>query len=91
MSSKYEAVRDDEKFQELFPGRSSTSTSGSTLLEDEEDVRLSQPRRKFTIRWMWLVHAALLSLSFTMFVGAFFTRASTLEHVKKFSAYCEFI
>ncbi|KAH7418596.1 hypothetical protein BKA64DRAFT_204128 [Cadophora sp. MPI-SDFR-AT-0126] len=87
MSSTYEAVRDDEKFQEPFPRRSSTSTSDSTLLEDEEDARLTQPRRKFSIKWMWLIHAALLSMSFTMFVGAFFTRASTLEHVRKFSAY----
>ncbi|KAL2072858.1 hypothetical protein VTL71DRAFT_12201 [Oculimacula yallundae] len=85
-STKYEAVGLDEKFQEPFPGRASTSTSDSTLL-DEEDVRHTQPRQKFTIKWMWLVHAALLSLSFTMFMGAFFTRASTLEHVKKFSAY----
>ncbi|CZT13177.1 uncharacterized protein RAG0_16749 [Rhynchosporium agropyri] len=86
--TKYDRVGEDEKFQEPFPGgRTSTSTSDSTLL-DEEDVRgVTQARQKFTIKWMWLVHAALLSLSFTMFVGAFFIRTSTLEHVKKFSAY----
>jgi hypothetical protein len=39
---------------------------------------------------MWLAHTALLSLSFTMFVSAFFTRATTLQHVKQFSAYCEY-
>ncbi len=92
MSSKYQPVGDDEKFQESFPRRSSTSTSDSTLLEDEEDSRrTSQPRTSFGPKWMWLAHTALLSLSFTMFVSAFFTKASTLQHVKQFSAYCEYL
>jgi hypothetical protein len=91
MGSKYQPVGDDEKFQETFPRRSSTSTSDSTLLEDEEDSRRAiEPRKFFGPRWMWLAHTALLSLSFTMFVSAFFTRATTLQHVKQFSAYCEY-
>lgn len=89
MASKYHAVQNDEKFTEVFPGRSSTSTSGSTLLEDAEDHIISEPRSRWASKWMVLVHAALLSLSFTMFVSALFTKASTLEHVKKFSAYCK--
>ncbi|KAN0122945.1 protein of unknown function (DUF3328) domain containing protein [Hyaloscypha variabilis] len=88
MESKYQPVRDDEKFLETIPRRSSTSTSDSTLLEDEEDARRPQESRKFfSPRWMWLAHTALLSLSFTMFISAFFTRATTLQHVKQFSAY----
>lgn len=90
MGSKYQPVDagDDEKFHEVFPRRSSTSTSDSTLLEDDtEDSRMLQPKK--TSRWMWIVHALLLSLSFSMFVSSFFTRASTLQHVKQFSAYCK--
>jgi hypothetical protein len=90
MGSKYQPVGDNEKFQDTFPRRSSTSTSDSTLLEDEEDSRRPQEsRRFFGPRWMWLAHTALLSLSFTMFISAFFTRATTLQHVKQFSAYCK--
>jgi hypothetical protein len=92
MASKYHAVQDDEKFTEVFPGprRSSTSTSDSTLLEDDEDHIIPEPRSRWTSKWMVLVHAVLLSLSFSMFVSALFMKASTLEHVKKFSAYCKF-
>jgi hypothetical protein len=91
MGSKYQPVKGDEKFQEvLFDARrASTSTSDDTLLEDEEDARLTQPRSRMSGRWMWLVHAVLLSLSFTMFVSSFFQKPSTLQHVKQFSAYCE--
>lgn len=88
MASKYHAVQNDEKFTEVFPRRSSTSTSGSTLLEDDEQI-IPEPRSRWASKWMVLVHAVLLSLSFTMFVSALFTKASTLEHVKKFSAYCK--
>lgn len=91
MSSNYHAVENDEKFTEVgFPRRTSTSTSDSTLLEDEEDHTI-EPRSRWTSKWMWLVHVTLLSLSFTMFVSALFTKASTLEHVKKFSAYCKLL
>jgi len=61
------------------------------LLEDEEDIRAVERQSRFSMRWMWLVHAVLLSLSFTLFVSAFFTRASTLQHVQQFSAYCKSI
>jgi hypothetical protein len=90
MDSKYKQVDDDEKFQAAFPRRSSTSTLDSTLLDHEEDARALEPRRKFNPRWMWLAHTVLLSLSFTMFISAFFTRATTLQYVKQFSAYCEY-
>jgi hypothetical protein len=79
----------DEKFEKYTERRGSNDTSSSTLLEEDIDTRLT-PRRKFTIRWMMLAHAALLSLSFTLFMSAFLTRASTLTFVKKYSAYCKF-
>ena len=90
MTSKYQRVQpDDEKFHDVVPpSRSSTSTSDSTLLEDEEESRLSEPRRRVSSRWLWLGHAALLSLSFSMFAAAYFTPVSTLKHVQHFSAYC---
>lgn len=90
MTSKYEPVGEDEKYTEQLPRRSSTSTSDSTLLEEDiNDVRHMKTSRSSS-RWLWIVHAGLLMLSFTMFVSAMFTRASTLEFVKKYSAYCEF-
>jgi hypothetical protein len=90
MGSKYEPIQADEKFHDVFPTRTSTSESlGSTLLEDEEDSRNTVPRSRFRINWMWLVHALLLTLSFGLFVSAYFTRASTLSHVQHFSAYCK--
>ena len=89
MSSKYQPVQDDEKPHESFARRSSTSTADSTLLEDEEDLRLTQPYSRFGPRWVWITHAVLLSLSFTMFMTSLFSRASTLELVERFSAYCE--
>jgi hypothetical protein len=90
MSSKYQPVQADEKPQESFARRSSTSTADSTLLEDEEDLRMTQPHGRFGPRWVWITHAVLLSLSFTMFMTSLFSRASTLEHVERFSAYCEY-
>lgn len=88
MESKYQPVG-DEKFEKYTERRGSNDTSSSTLLEEDIDTRLT-PRRKFTVRWMMLGHAVLLSLSFTLFMSAFFTRASTLTFVKKYSTYCEF-
>lgn len=90
MGSKYQQINhDDEKFEDVFPpNRSSSSMSDSTLLEDEEDRRLTQPKRRWTERWMWLVHAVLLSLSFTMFVSSWFASPTTLDCVTKYAAYC---
>jgi len=89
MASKYQPIVADEKFHDVFPGRSSTSESlGSTLLEDERDSRDTEPHRRFNSRWLWLGHAVLLSLSFVLFMSAYFTRASTLDYVQRYSAYC---
>ena len=89
MGSKYQPIGADEKFHDVFPIRTSTSESlGSTLL-DEEDSGNTEPRSRFSINWMWLVHAMLLTLSFGLFISAYFTRVSTLTHVQHFSAYCE--
>jgi hypothetical protein len=93
MGSEYQKINhDDEKFEDVFPpNRSSSSLSESTLLEDEDDQRLVQPKKRWSERWMWMVHAALLSLSFTLFVLSWFTRASTLDYVQKYSAYCKLL
>ncbi len=93
MDSKYQAVKvvDDDKLQdpEVFLGRTSTSTSDLTLLENEEDHRATSLKRKNSARWIWVAHGVLLTLSFTMLLAAYNARASTLVHVNKFSAYCE--
>jgi hypothetical protein len=92
MPSEYQPVPDeDEKYQDVFiANRPSISTSDSTLLCDDVS-KSSEQRRRSDSRWMWLVHTVLLSLSFTMFTAAYFKPVSTLEHVRHFSAYCEFV
>jgi len=93
MGSEYQQINhDDEKFEDVFPpNRSSTSLSESTLLEDEDDQRMLRPKKRWSERWlwslMWMVHAALLTLSFTLFMASWFTRASTLDYVQRYSAY----
>lgn len=89
MAAKYHPVGDDEKFHDIeFQQRSSTSESlGSTLLEDEERPVRLQPQKVFNEKRMWLGHVVLLSLSFSMFAAAYYTRLSTLRHVQQFSAY----
>jgi hypothetical protein len=91
MYSKYQPIQpEDEKFQDVFPpNRLSISTSDLTLLEDEEDSRLTESQSGFNSKWMWLAHAVLLSLSFSMFVAAYFKPVSTLTHVQHFSAFCK--
>ncbi|RFU33618.1 hypothetical protein B7463_g2726, partial [Scytalidium lignicola] len=92
MASKYIPVQDEEKLEEVdFRKRSnSTHSLGSTLLADEDqdaDIMDLSSRWQFSQKWMWLVHVVLLSLSFTLFVSAYYNRLSTLTHVQLFSAY----
>ncbi|RDL40112.1 Uncharacterized protein BP5553_00091 [Venustampulla echinocandica] len=90
MGSKYQPVQDDEKFQDVFPPRrTSSSLSETTLLEDEEHARILPARgtRAYGPRWIWIAHATLLGLSLTMFVSSWFARVSTIDYVRHFSAY----
>src|SRR4051794_13680051 len=90
MASKYQKIGEDEKFHDVSPHRTSTSESlGSTLLEDEEDIQHTAPKKAYSPNWMWMVHAVLLSLSFAMFSFSYYTQISTLRHVQQFSAYCK--
>lgn len=93
MDAKYQQIdHSDEKFEDVFPpNRTSSSLSESTLMEDEMDHRLVQPQKRWAGRWMWMVHAALLSLSFTLFVSSWFTRASTLDYMQRYEAYCKLL
>lgn len=40
-------------------------------------------------RWLWLIHGVLLMTSCTLFALAMTVRSSTLEHVRRFSAWCK--
>ena len=92
MALKYQPIVADEKFHDVFHERSSTSESlGSTLLEQEHDLRDTGIQQRFSSRWMWLGHAVLLSLSVVLFISAYFIRASTLDYVQKYSAYCNWL
>lgn len=95
MSAKYNQVVGDEKFIDVSPGRGSTDSLNSTLLDSEYDGKIRDVEsvplagQKCNNRWMWFVHAVLLSLSFGLFMSAHFTRVTTLQHVKGYSAWCE--
>src|ERR1700761_3337647 len=91
MHSEYQPVyNEDEKYRDIAnANRLSISTSDSTLLYD--DVPEVSKQTKLSSSWIWLVHAFLLSLSFTMFALAYFNPVSTLDCVQRFSAYCEFL
>lgn len=96
MPSKYQALQDEEeKFQpvEFVKSRSSSvSTSGSTLLFEEVDLSPSaSPKRTISEKWMWLIHAVLLTLSFTMFAASYYKPISISEVVKKSSSYCKLV
>lgn len=91
MATKYHAVGDDEKFDDIELPKQSSESLGSTLLADEEDSSRLGSRKKFDAKWMWLGHVVLLSLSIALFAGAHYTRLSTLRHVQQFSAYCKIL
>jgi hypothetical protein len=40
--------------------------------------------------WIWLVHAVMFSTSITLFILSLGSQSSTLEHVRRFSAWCEY-
>lgn len=92
MGSKYQPVKEEEfeKILETFPRRSSTSTSGSTLLEDEEDSRHIQTRSRSSTWKIWLAQAVFFMFSLTIFTASFFQKPTTLEYVQQFFAYCEY-
>ncbi|CAG8960096.1 hypothetical protein HYFRA_00010574 [Hymenoscyphus fraxineus] len=85
--SKYQPVCNaDEKYKDESSRRTSSVLSDSTSL-DEEEQRSLQLERRGSPRWIWVLHVVLLSLSLTMFISSWFARVSTLEYVRKFSAY----
>lgn len=98
MASKYEAVpindtykpvdlgRSEEKFQDSRPSLS--DSLNSTLLDEEHHNPQAIYREQPGLKWMWLVHAVLLTLSFTMFAASLYTRSSTAKYVQDFSAWC---
>lgn len=90
MAIKYEALRKVEQFDQKFHDRpaSSDSLDRHALVDVDIVGRDNQPRH-YTAKWIWLIHAMLLLFSSTLFAGSYYTRLSTLRHVKQFSAYCK--
>lgn len=95
MPAKYHQVIGDEKPIHTLHNRESTESLKSTLLnweydEKSQDVEsMSLRRLRCNDRWIWLVHAVLLSLSFGLFISTYFTRMTTLKYVEEYSAWCE--
>ncbi|KAF2667143.1 hypothetical protein BT63DRAFT_427548 [Microthyrium microscopicum] len=88
MSQTYQPVRkEEEKYHDGYRNRTSISSSSDLTLLHEEVSKISHDSQGFQSRWLWLVHAVLLSLSFTMFTATYFRHISTAEHVRRFSAY----
>ena len=84
--------------EKLYSGDNDSSTTLEGLenfnLEAAESLRLGddnthQAKSRVT-RWIWLLHGVLLSTSFASFFLAYNVQLSTLNHVKRFSAYCEY-
>ncbi|RDW64667.1 hypothetical protein BP6252_10318 [Coleophoma cylindrospora] len=90
MTSKYESVRThDDNFEDVIVYEkrpTSPDSLASTLMEDD-DHSFKEPTRRISSRWVWLVHALLLSVSFSLFVSTYYLRGSTLRHVQQFSAW----
>jgi hypothetical protein len=87
-SPEYQPVPgDEEKYQIVAVSnrRLSSSSLDATLSYDEP----FEKRRSSILKWIWVIHAVLLSVSSTMFAAAYFKPVSTLEHVRHFSAYCQ--
>lgn len=85
--------------EKLYSGDNDSSTTLEGLenfnLEAAQSLGLSddnihQGKSRIT-RWIWLLHGVLLSTSFASFFLAYNVQLSTLNHVKRFSAYCKHI
>jgi len=71
------------------------SDTSSVTLEDPEEFtdpyeithRRSIFEARLASRWLWLVHGLLLTISFSLFILSSIRTASTIEHVRKFSAW----
>lgn len=71
---------------------STESSNDFEKLRDEQSYEVNSRIIEQSLRRggsrIWLIHCVLLLVSFTLFSSAYFTRLSTLRHVKQFSAYC---
>jgi hypothetical protein len=64
----------------------------------EEEFTESSARRGYRrpdgcasqIKWQWLVHVLLILTALTLFLLSLQLRGSTLDHVRRFSAWCEY-
>ena len=94
MDFKYQSIH---KSEEQLPGRHSDSSStvgapddfDADLEFDEKELAIKrQPKRETpNLRWLWTIHAVLFMTSFTLFMLSIFRQPSTIQHVRKFSAW----
>lgn len=71
----------------------SSDTSSTTLLPDEQDLRVTERRHLNSVlqsKWLLLAHALFFSFSLSVFLrGITFSAPTTAKFVKQFSEYCE--
>ncbi|KIV98731.1 uncharacterized protein PV09_09514 [Verruconis gallopava] len=90
MGFKYQSVPLDGESDEK-----SQSEDSSITLNDRDELSSDlkaipyhrTTRETLNSRWLWTIHAVLLSISFAMFVLSHVDFTSTLEHVRRFSAW----
>lgn len=99
MGFQYTAVQDQPKKSSLYI--TSGANDSFEALEDQsieqsgdEDHRRWRAGDTFSCPtqsiWIWLVHVLLFLTSFTLFILSTESRNSTLEHVRRFSAWCKY-
>ena len=92
----------DSKYHLLTPGEKEdymtrTDSTGDSYEQHDLDALLSLKRRtnkwfdfeRPAPKWLWMLHAVLLTSSITLLTLSIMIRSSTLKHVQEFSAWCE--
>ena len=95
MSFRYQPITSTEERPRPVSFESASTLDGlddldlSAALKSEitSSQSFSSPARRSSLRWLWLMHAILLSTSLILFTLAATVRSSTLKHVREFSAW----
>lgn len=88
-ASKYYPVSLADEKESYSP----SDTSSTTLLPDEQDLRVTERRQLKSVlqsKWLLLAHSLFFLFSLAIFLrGITFSAPTTAKFVKEFSEYCE--
>ena len=88
MATKYYPVSLADEKESYSP----SDASSTTLLQDEQDLRVIDRRPKCILqsKWFFLAHVLFFTFSVAIFLrGITFSAPTTAKFVKEFSEYCE--